>query len=72
MNQQRELKLGMIPDEVKEILGEPDDIKKDEWGAFTFYFMTIEGEENVKIRFVRDNIVHITRWSKNLNWDGDE
>ena len=41
MNEQNELKLGMKPDEVIEILGEPDDIKKDEWGAFAFYYTTI-------------------------------
>ena len=62
----------MKPDEVKDILGEPDDIKKDEWGAFAFYYTTIRGEENIKIRFANNNIVHITRWSKSLNWDGDE
>ena len=72
MNEKKELKLGMTSEKVKELLGEPDDIKKDEWGAFTFYYTTIEGEENIKVRFVGDKIVHITQWSKNLNWDGDE
>ena len=72
MNEQKELKLGMTPEQVIEILGEPDNIKKDEWGASTFYYTTIKGEENIKVRFVGDKIVHITQWSKSLNWDGDE
>ena len=65
MNDQNELKLSMTPEEVRAILGEPDDVKEDSWGAFAFYYA--EEEENIKIRFVDNQVVHITRCSKDIN-----
>ena len=72
MTKQKELKLEMTPKEVAAILGKPDTIKKDGWKAVSCYYTTVDLEENIKIRFVDNRAVHIIRWSKNLNWDGDE
>lgn len=65
--EQNELKLDMTPDEVTAILGEPDDTKEEGWNAFSCYYVTRDEEENIKIRFIDDKVVHITRWSKGLN-----
>lgn len=70
MEEQLELKLGMTPKEVAEILGKPDEIKKNSWKAVSCLYTT--DEENIKIRFVDNKVVHITRWSKDLNWDWEE
>ncbi len=69
MNEQNELKLDMTPKEVAAILGKPDKITKDAWKAVVCYYTT--DEENIKIRFVDNKVAHITKWSKDLNWDGE-
>ena len=69
MKQQEELKLGMTPKEVAQILGKPDKIEKTGWQEVNCYYTT--DEENIKIRFVDNQAKHIRQWSKNLGWDGE-
>ena len=70
MNEHTELKLGMTPKEVAEILGQPDQSKKTGWKAVSCLYTT--DEENIKIRFVDNKVSQITRWSKDLNWDWEK
>jgi hypothetical protein len=70
MNEKKELELGMTPKEVAEILGKPKETKKEAgWKAVSCFYST--DEENIKIRFSDNKVVHITKWSKNFNWDGE-
>ena len=70
MEEQLELKLDMTTKEVAEILGKPDKIKKTGWKAVSCLYTT--DEENIKIRFFDNEVKHITKWSKDLNWDWEE
>jgi hypothetical protein len=74
VNKPKELKLDMTNKEVAEILGKPENIKKDGYKAVACLYTAILDDEeiNIKIRFVDNKAVHITRWSKVLNWDWEE
>jgi hypothetical protein len=73
MKEQNELKLGMTPKEVAAILGQPEKIQKGDWKSIScLYSTTLDDEEiNIKIKFFLNKVVHITKWSKDLNWDGE-
>ena len=54
MSEEKQLQLGMTPQEVAEILGKPEEIKKTGWKAVACLYTGMQdGEEiSIKIRFV--------------------
>jgi len=63
MNEQKEVKLGMTTEEVKEILGEPNYVKK-EGQSTIFFYKTHKPYKERNIRFFNGVVVSIHIFGK--------
>ena len=64
-NEENKVKLGMTPEEVRDILGEPDDIEEDGW-ELIFYYLQPNRERS--IRFFDGVVAHISIYAIEKYW----
>ena len=61
MNESKEIKLDMTPEEVKAILGEPDKVEEEGW-YITFYYIQKEPYTKREIRFLDEAVISISTY----------
>jgi len=58
------VELGMTPEEVKNILGEPDDIETGSFGAIIFYYTEDKPYKEYRIKFLDSVVIDIHIYGK--------